>query len=115
MNYRGDVIRDTPGVSASGVLRLRLGHPGGLFGGELLRVEPPVGQDDASFAASATTRPVRRGEIQGPGLGLSVEVWTEDAKKAPTGEKGELVCTKPFTAMPLQFWNDPGDVKYKSA
>ena len=35
MNYRGDVIRDTPGVSAPGVLRLRLGHPGGLPDGWL--------------------------------------------------------------------------------
>ncbi|SHJ52448.1 acetoacetyl-CoA synthetase [Aureimonas altamirensis DSM 21988] len=67
------------------------------------------------FVLGDPTQPVRRGEIQGPGLGLSVEVWTEDGKRAPTGEKGELVCTKPFTAMPLQFWNDPGDVKYRGA
>ncbi len=67
------------------------------------------------FVLGDPTRPVRRGEIQGPGLGLAVEVWTEDGKKAPSGEKGELVCTGPFTAMPLQFWNDPGDAKYRGA
>jgi acetoacetyl-CoA synthetase len=31
------------------------------------------------------------------------------------GEKGELVCTKPFPSMPLGFWNDTGDQKYRAA
>jgi acetoacetyl-CoA synthetase len=29
--------------------------------------------------------------------------------------KGELVCTRPFPSMPLGFWNDPGDVRYRAA
>ena len=29
--------------------------------------------------------------------------------------KGELVCKKPFPSMPVKFWNDDGDKKYKSA
>ena len=29
--------------------------------------------------------------------------------------KGELVCKKPFPSMPIKFWNDKDDVKYKSA
>ena len=29
--------------------------------------------------------------------------------------KGELVCKKPFPSMPIKFWNDKGDKKYKSA
>jgi acetoacetyl-CoA synthetase len=33
----------------------------------------------------------------------------------PPGEKGELVCTRPFPTMPLGFWNDPDDVKYRAA
>ena len=28
---------------------------------------------------------------------------------------GELVCTAPFPTMPLGFWNDPGDAKYRAA
>ena len=29
--------------------------------------------------------------------------------------KGELVCKKPFPSMPIKFWNDEGDKKYKAA
>ena len=29
--------------------------------------------------------------------------------------KGELVCKKPFPSMPVKFWNDVDDKKYKSA
>ena len=32
-----------------------------------------------------------------------------------TQEKGELVCTKPFTSMPVMFWNDPDGKKYHAA
>ncbi len=31
------------------------------------------------------------------------------------GEKGELVCTRPFPAMPLGFWNDPDGARYRAA
>jgi acetoacetyl-CoA synthetase len=31
------------------------------------------------------------------------------------GEKGELVCTKPFPSMPLGFWNDQHGIKYRAA
>ena len=57
--------------------------------------------------------PVHRGEIQAKGLGLAVDVFDEQGK--PTRGKGELVCTRPFPAMPIGFWNDPGDAKYRSA
>ena len=29
--------------------------------------------------------------------------------------KGELVCKKPFPSMPVKFWNDDGDKKYRSS
>ena len=32
-----------------------------------------------------------------------------------TQEKGELVCTRPFTSMPVMFWNDPEGKKYHAA
>jgi acetoacetyl-CoA synthetase len=32
-----------------------------------------------------------------------------------THQKGELVCTAPFPSMPIGFWNDPGDVKYRAS
>jgi acetoacetyl-CoA synthetase len=67
------------------------------------------------FVLGDPTRPVHKGEIQGPGLGLAVEVWSEEGARAPVGEKGELVCAKPFPVMPLGFWNDPDGAKYRAA
>jgi acetoacetyl-CoA synthetase len=58
---------------------------------------------------------VWRGEIQGPGLGMAVDVWDEDGRTLPPGRKGELVCTRPFPSMPVMFWNDPGSAKYRAA
>jgi acetoacetyl-CoA synthetase len=58
--------------------------------------------------------PVWRGEIQCKGLGLAIEVFDEQGR-AVEGEKGELVCTRPFPCMPIGFWNDPGDAKYRAA
>jgi acetoacetyl-CoA synthetase len=58
--------------------------------------------------------PVWRGEIQARGLGMKVEVWSEEGKPL-RGEKGELVCTLPFPSMPVAFWNDPDGKKYRAA
>ena len=58
--------------------------------------------------------PVWRGEIQARGLGMKVEVWSEEGKPL-RGEKGELVCTLPFPSMPVGFWNDPDGKKYRAA
>jgi acetoacetyl-CoA synthetase len=66
------------------------------------------------FVLGNPLQPVWRGEIQGPGLGLAVDVWSEDGKPV-RGEKGELVCTKAFPSMPIMFWNDPGRGKYRAA
>jgi acetoacetyl-CoA synthetase len=58
--------------------------------------------------------PVWRGEIQALGLGMRIEVFDEDGKPVERG-KGELVCTNSFPSMPIGFWNDPDDVKYRAA
>jgi acetoacetyl-CoA synthetase len=58
--------------------------------------------------------PVWRGEIQCKGLGLAVEVFDEQGRPV-AGEKGELVCTRPFPSMPLGFWNDADGAKYRAA
>lgn len=68
------------------------------------------------FVIGNPISPVYRGEIQGPGLGLAVDVFDEDGKPIPAGAgSGELVCTKPFPCMPVMFWNDPDGAKYKAA
>jgi len=66
------------------------------------------------FALGNPTLPVWRGELQSRGLGMAVDVYDEDGNPV-VGEKGELVCTRPFPSMPLGFWNDPYGEKYRSA
>ncbi len=57
---------------------------------------------------------VRRGEIQGPILGMDVHVYDENGNSLKN-EKGELVCINSFPSMPLFFWNDKNDEKYHDA
>jgi len=66
------------------------------------------------FVLGNPAGPVWRGEIQAKGLGMAVEVFDENGKPV-TGEKGELVCTKPFPSMPIGFWNDADGAKYHAA
>ncbi len=66
------------------------------------------------FVLGVPWRPVYEGEIQGPGLGMAVDVW-DAAGKPVRGEKGDLVCTKAFPAMPVGFWNDPTGERYQNA
>jgi acetoacetyl-CoA synthetase len=69
----------------------------------------------ACFVGGAPDLPVWRGEIQCAMLGMKVEVFDDEGRAMPRGRKGELVCTAPFPTMPLGFWNDPGDAKYRAA
>jgi acetoacetyl-CoA synthetase len=66
------------------------------------------------FVLGNPTAPVWRGEIQAPGLGMAVEVWSPSGERV-TGAPGELVCTAPFPSMPVSFWNDPDGAKYHAA
>ena len=66
------------------------------------------------FVLGNLFEPVISGEIQNKGLGLDVYVFNEKGKSIKN-IKGELVCKSPFPSMPLKFWNDKNDVKYKDA
>ena len=66
------------------------------------------------FVGGNPLSPVWRGEIQGAMLGVAVDVYDEQARPV-RGEKGELVCVKPFPSMPVMFWNDPDGSKYHNA
>lgn len=66
------------------------------------------------FVGGVPTLPVYIGEIQAPCLGTDVQAW--DALGHPvTDEVGELVITNPMPSMPVRFWNDPGDVRYRES
>ena len=66
------------------------------------------------FAAGNPVGPVWRGELQAPCLGMDVAVFDPDGK-ALSAEKGELVCRNAFPSMPVGFWNDPGDARFRAA
>jgi acetoacetyl-CoA synthetase len=64
------------------------------------------------FILGAPTLPVRRGQLTARGLGLAVNVM--DDRNAPIlGRQGDLVCTEPFPSMPLTFWGEDGDERYR--
>ena len=58
--------------------------------------------------------PVYRGQIQNNGLGMNTDVFSERGKSL-INKKGELVCKSAFPSMPIYFWNDKNNKKYKSA
>jgi acetoacetyl-CoA synthetase len=67
------------------------------------------------LVAGDPTRPVWRGEIQGPGLGLDIDVVDEAGAGLAPGQKGELVCRSSFPSMPLGFWGDDDGSRYRAA
>ena len=66
------------------------------------------------FVLGNLYQPVHLGEIQNKGLALDVRVFS-DKGKSLKNSKGELVCVNPFPSMPLKFWNDKNNVKFKKA
>ncbi len=66
------------------------------------------------FVLGNLYQPVHLGEIQNKGLALDVDIFN-DAGKPIKNLKGEFVCKNPFPSMPIKFWNDSNDSKYKNA
>jgi acetoacetyl-CoA synthetase len=65
----------------------------------------------ACFVGGDPTRPVYRGEIQGPMLGMASDAVDSNSISLidQPGVAGELVCRQPFPSTPLGFWNDGKD------
>jgi acetoacetyl-CoA synthetase len=66
------------------------------------------------FIGATSLLPVTAGELQRPMLGVAAAAWDEDGRPV-VGELGELVITEPMPSMPLSFWNDPGDERYRES
>ena len=66
------------------------------------------------FALGNPILPVYRGELQCLGLGMSLDIFDEQAKPIRAA-RGELVCTKPFPSMPVGFWHDQDKALYRHA
>jgi acetoacetyl-CoA synthetase len=45
---------------------------------------------------------------------MKVEAFDENGKPV-INQQGELVCTAPSPSMPIYFWDDPGNKKYRAA
>jgi acetoacetyl-CoA synthetase len=67
------------------------------------------------FMLGAPNLPVYSGQIQVPALGLDVQVYSDEGNIADAGVKGELVCRNVFPSVPLYFWDDPDQTKFRSA
>jgi len=79
-------------------------------------VSPGSGGTEActGFVGGVVTLPVRAGEIQARALGCAVSAFN-DRGQPVLNEVGELVITEPMPSMPLHFWRDPGDKRYREA
>ena len=66
------------------------------------------------FVLGNIYEPVIKGQIQNSGLGMDVDIFN-DKGKSINNKKGELVCKNSFPSMPLKFWNDEKNLKYKEA
>ena len=68
----------------------------------------------SAFIGGVRTVPVWPGELSAPFLGVALDSWDE-AGTPVRGEVGELVVTKPMPSMPIAFWNDPDQSRYRDA
>ncbi len=66
------------------------------------------------FALGNPILPVYRGELQCLGLGMDVAIFDENGKPC-VEQAGELVCRTPFPSMPIYFWNDLSQERYRHA
>ncbi|MEJ2870763.1 acetoacetate--CoA ligase [Actinomycetospora sp. OC33-EN08] len=84
------------------------------FGPDLL-VNPMSGGTDvcSGFVGGSPWLPVYRGELSGPGLGVDGAAFDPDGREV-VGAPGELVIRQPMPSMPVRFWNDPDDQRYRS-
>lgn len=68
----------------------------------------------SAFVGGCPHRPVYAGEIQCRMLGAYVEAFDPTGKPV-RGEAGEMVILKPMPSMPVCFWDDPDDERYRSS
>ncbi len=66
------------------------------------------------FVLSNPLGPVVKGEIQCRALAMDVDIFNKYGESLVEKE-GELVCKIPFPSMPIKFWNDLNNTKYKEA
>lgn len=66
----------------------------------------------SSFVGGCPLLPVRAGEIQTRFLGADVHAFDDEGHEI-FDEVGEFVVTQPLPSMPLYFWNDTNNERYR--
>jgi len=85
------------------------------LGEDVLLINGSGGTDVCTGIVSGSfAQPVYEGEISGPCLGVAARAFDEAGREV-VGELGELVITEPMPSMPVAFWNDPGDERYRAS
>ena len=67
----------------------------------------------SGFVGGVPGPPVYAGEIQGIHLGVDAHAFDEDGQTLKN-EVGEMVIRQPMPSMPVGFWNDKNDQRYKA-
>ncbi|WP_266363006.1 acetoacetate--CoA ligase [Tellurirhabdus rosea] len=68
----------------------------------------------SGFVGGCPSLPVYEGEIQCRLLGCKLEAFGEDGKPV-RNELGEMVILQPMPSMPIYFWNDRDNERYRSS
>jgi acetoacetyl-CoA synthetase len=66
------------------------------------------------FVGGVAILPVFAGEIQARALGCAAYAFDDNGHPV-IDQVGEFVLTRPMPSMPVRFWNDPGDKRYREA
>ncbi len=68
----------------------------------------------SGFVGGNPLEPIYKGEIQCIMLGVNLKSYSEKGFSV-TNELGEMVIENPMPSMPIYFWNDENNKKYKSS
>ncbi|HUW87308.1 MAG TPA: acetoacetate--CoA ligase [Candidatus Paceibacterota bacterium] len=84
--------------------------------GSRVHISPFSGGTDlvGCFVGPDPLKPAYAGQMQGPILGMDVDVWDENGESCPPDVLGELVCKRPFPSVPLGIWGDKNGERFKS-
>ena len=84
--------------------------------GSRVHISPFSGGTDlvGCFVGPDPLKPAYAGQMQGPILGMDVDIWDENGNSCPPDVLGELVCKRPFPSVPLGIWGDKNGERFKS-
>jgi acetoacetyl-CoA synthetase len=68
----------------------------------------------SGFVGDSPSQDVRTGRMASAYPGVAVTAYGPDGTEL-VGEQGELVITKPMPSMPVGFWGDVDDARYRAA